>query len=57
VRFYASLGNHDSRQQRFYELLNMGGRLYYTFSPKASVRFFALDSTYLDPEQVQWLAQ
>jgi predicted MPP superfamily phosphohydrolase len=55
VKFYASLGNHDSREQRFYELFNMGGRLYYTFRPKADVRFFALDSTYLDPEQIQWL--
>jgi len=56
VKFYASLGNHDSRDQRLYKLFNMDGRLYYTFKPpKADVRFFALETTYLDPEQVRWL--
>jgi Calcineurin-like phosphoesterase len=56
VKFYASLGNHDSRQQSSYEPFNMGGRTYYTFkAPKESVRFFALESSYLDPPQLQWL--
>jgi hypothetical protein len=55
VKFYASLGNHDAREQRYYKLFNMDGRLYYTFSPKADVRFFALESTYPVPEQIQWL--
>jgi 3',5'-cyclic AMP phosphodiesterase CpdA len=55
VKFYASLGNHDSREQRYYKLFNMDGNLYYTFSPKAEVRFFMLESTYLVPEQVAWL--
>ncbi len=57
VTFYASLGNHDERElQRFYKLFNMDGKLYYTFkAPKQSVRFFALDSTYADPEQSAWL--
>ena len=56
VRFYASLGNHDSRQQSNYEPFNMGGRTYYTFkAPKESVRFFALETSYLDPQQLQWL--
>lgn len=56
VRFYASLGNHDSREQRFYKLFNMDGKLYYSFKPdKQSVRFFALESTYLEPEQVTWV--
>jgi hypothetical protein len=55
VKFYASLGNHDAREQRYYKLFNMDGRLYYTFSPKADIRFFALESTYLEPEQVRWL--
>jgi hypothetical protein len=54
VKFYASLGNHDSREQRYYKPFNMDGNLYYTFSPKAEVRFFALESTYLVPEQVAW---
>src|SRR3954447_26405601 len=57
VKFYASLGNHDEREgQRYYKLFNMDGQLYYTFkAPKQSVRFFALDSTYADPEQTAWL--
>jgi hypothetical protein len=34
----------------------MGGELYYTFkAPKQDVRFFALDSTYPNPQQIQWL--
>lgn len=56
VKFYASLGNHDSREQRFYEPFNMGGELYYTFkAPSQDVRFFALESSYADPEQIDWL--
>ncbi len=55
VKFYASLGNHDAREQRDYKLFNMDGKLYYSFKAKQSVRFFALESTYMDPEQVAWL--
>jgi hypothetical protein len=55
VKFFASLGNHDAREQRFYKLFNMGGKLYYSFSPKPNIRFFALDSTYPVPEQIRWL--
>jgi 3',5'-cyclic AMP phosphodiesterase CpdA len=55
VKFYASLGNHDAREQRYYKLFNMEGKLYYTFSPKPDVRFFALESTYPEPEQIKWL--
>jgi len=55
VKFYASLGNHDSREQRYYKLFNMGGKLYYTFNPQADVRFFVLESTYPEPEQLKWL--
>jgi predicted MPP superfamily phosphohydrolase len=56
VKFYASLGNHDSREQRFYKHFNMDGKLYYTFkAPKEDVRFFALESTYMDPDQVKWI--
>jgi Calcineurin-like phosphoesterase len=57
VKFYASLGNHDSREQRFYKLFNMEGKVFYSFkAPKQDVRFFALDSTYPVPEQMQWVA-
>ena len=56
VKFYASLGNHDSRQQSVYAPFNMDGRTYYTFkAPRESVRFFAIESSYLDPPQLQWL--
>jgi len=54
VRFYASLGNHDEPGQRFYEPFNMGGERYYNFR-KSDVEFFALDTTYLSPAQVDWL--
>ena len=55
VKFYASLGNHDSTNQRMYKLFNMNGERFYTFRPKLGVRFFALDSNYMDRTQLQWL--
>jgi predicted MPP superfamily phosphohydrolase len=55
VKFYASLGNHDAREQRYYKQFNMDGKLYYSLKMKQSVRFFALESTYMDPQQVAWL--
>ena len=58
VKFYASLGNHDAREQRFYKLFNMEGKLYYSFkAPKQDVRFFALETTYPVPEQIKWLEE
>jgi hypothetical protein len=54
VMFYASLGNHDAREQRFYKRFNMGGNLYYTFNPSPDIRFFMLDSNYPTPEQIAW---
>jgi predicted MPP superfamily phosphohydrolase len=57
VKFQAALGNHDAREQRYYKLFNMDGKLYYTFSPKADVRFFVLESTYPVPEQIQWVEE
>jgi 3',5'-cyclic AMP phosphodiesterase CpdA len=56
VKFYASLGNHDSRQQSLYTPFNMDGKTYYTFkAPREDVRFFALESSYLEPAQLAWL--
>jgi hypothetical protein len=56
VKFYASLGNHDGREQRNYKLFNMGGELYYTMRPtRENVKFFALESSYLDADQLAWL--
>ena len=58
VKFYASLGNHDDRNQRFYKPFNMEGKLYYSFkAPKQDVRFFALESTYPEPEQIKWVEE
>jgi predicted phosphodiesterase len=54
VKFYAVLGNHDQPDQRFYKQFNMGGERYYTFK-QGQVRFFGLDSTYMSPEQIEWL--
>ncbi len=56
VKFYASLGNHDARDQSRYKLFNMDGKTYYTFKPpRQDVRFFALESDYPTPAQLQWL--
>jgi hypothetical protein len=54
VQFYASLGNHDDTNERFYKFFNMNGQSYYSFK-KGNVHFFALDSDYLDPKQLDWL--
>ena len=54
VKFYASLGNHDDAAQRFYAPFNMDGRRYYSHGER-DVRFFALDSTYMSPEQLRWV--
>lgn len=56
VKFYASLGNHDNAAQRFYAPFNMDTRRYYTHGT-GDVRFFALDSTYMSPEQVKWIQE
>lgn len=64
VTFYAAIGNHDDPNQIHYDKFNMDGRRYYTFRKSearlaglagAGVRFFALDSRSLDPEQIDWL--
>jgi hypothetical protein len=55
VKFYASLGNHDDGGQINYKLFNMNGQKYYSFKPGTGVRFFALDSNYIDQKQLAWL--
>ena len=64
VVFRAVLGNHDNPNQRFYKPFNMGGERYYTFraskrrrptATEGGVRFFALDTNYLDKPQLDWL--
>ena len=54
VPFYAVLGNHDTTNERFYKPFNMNGANYYTYK-KGNVRFFALDTNYLDPKQTAWI--
>ncbi len=54
VSFYASLGNHDGKSSEAYEPFNMGGRRYYTYARK-NVRFFVLDTNYLDPAELAWI--
>jgi len=56
VSFYASLGNHDVPQELQYKPFNMNGQRYYSFK-KGNVRFFALDSNYMDPDQLKWLSE
>src|ERR1700690_66710 len=38
VMFYASLGNHDNTNERFYKPFNMNGESYYSYK-KGNVRF------------------
>jgi len=54
VKFYASLGNHDNTNERFYKPFNMNGESYYTYK-KGNVRFFVLNTNYMDPKQSAWL--
>ena len=54
VKFFASLGNHDSTNERFYKPFNMNGNRYYNFK-RGDAEFFALDSNYMDPDQLAWL--
>ena len=54
IEFYASLGNHDDPNQRFYKNFGMGGKRFYTFEKK-DAKFFVLDSNYMDQDQQKWL--
>lgn len=54
VKFFASLGNHDETAERLYKPFNMDGKRYYSFK-RGNAEFFALDSNYMDPEQLDWL--
>ena len=56
VKFYASLGNHDESNQRFYVHFNMNGEEYYRFT-KGNVAFYALNSNYMDKRQIKWLEE
>ena len=56
VKFYATLGNHDQPNERFYENFNMNGKEYYRFS-KGNIAFYSLNSTYMDKTQLKWLEE
>jgi len=56
VKFYASLGNHDESNQRFYEKFNMGGEEYYRIK-RGDVSFYAINSNYMDKRQLKWLEE
>jgi predicted phosphodiesterase len=54
VKFYASLGNHDTSNQRFYAPFNMNGEEYYRLE-RNGVSMYALNSNYLDKKHLDWL--
>jgi phosphodiesterase/alkaline phosphatase D-like protein len=54
VKFYAALGNHDQTNERLYKPFNMDGKRFYSFK-RGNAEFFALDSNYMDPQQLYWL--
>jgi len=56
VKFYATLGNHDESNQRFYAHFNMNGEEYYRLK-KGDVSFYCLNSNYMDKRQVKWLEE
>jgi hypothetical protein len=54
VKFYATLGNHDESNERFYKYFNMNGDEYYRFT-KGNVAFYSLNSNYMDKKQLKWI--
>ena len=56
IEFFAALGNHDDPNQRFYKNFGMGGKRFYTYQRK-DVKFFVLDSNYMDKDQQRWLEE
>ena len=64
VKFYATLGNHDSVNQPMYEPFHMGGQRYYTFKADRSllarltdtdIQFFMIDTETLDQTEQAWI--
>jgi predicted MPP superfamily phosphohydrolase len=53
VPFYATLGNHDSPDNRNYPPFHMNGERYYTYT-RGPVRFVVLDTNVMDGRQVEW---
>jgi 3',5'-cyclic AMP phosphodiesterase CpdA len=64
VKFYATLGNHDSTNQPMYPPFHMNGQRYYTFKADRSllarltdtdVQFFMIDTETLDQTEQAWI--
>jgi len=55
VKFYAVLGNHDNPTQRFYTFRGSPGGI--ARVTQGGVRFFMLDSNYMDKAELDWLAR
>jgi acid phosphatase len=53
IPFYAALGNHDEPGNRNYPPFNMNGQRYYSVV-RGPVRFFFLDTNFMEPQQVRW---
>lgn len=56
VKFYATLGNHDSSNERLYDLFNMKGEEFYKLEMNG-ISLYALNSTYMDQRQLDWIDQ
>ncbi len=56
VKFYATLGNHDESNQRFYEYFNMNGQEYFSFS-NGGASFYSLNSNYMEKRQIDWIKE
>jgi hypothetical protein len=56
VTFYATLGNHDESNQRFYDHFNMKGEEYFRFK-KGDAAFYSLNSNYMDKKQIKWFEE
>jgi hypothetical protein len=54
VMFYATLGNHDESNQRFYANFNMNGEEFYRFK-RGNIAFYSLNSNYMDKRQLKWV--
>ncbi|HEX9917524.1 MAG TPA: metallophosphoesterase, partial [Pyrinomonadaceae bacterium] len=56
VTFYATLGNHDDSNQRFYDFFNMKGEEFYRLA-KGNIAFYSLNSNYMDKRQLKWFEE
>jgi hypothetical protein len=53
IPFFATLGNHDRQENRFFAGFNMGGQRFYTYV-RQHVRFVVLDTNLMDSKQLAW---